>query len=130
MTATQEPEHDDMFVAAVVGGGAVPRSSAPQNKGAAPPQAGKPRTRRPAQDRAGPVPRLPDGHPDLTGIWNGFGGGGRGADAPNILPWAAKIVADRRASRARKISKRAACPAVRRARRPITRRSSPRRKWC
>ena len=51
------------------------------------------------QGPAGPVPRLPDGHPDLTGIWNGFvGGGARGADAPNILPWASKVVADRRAS--------------------------------
>lgn len=44
---------------------------------------------------SGPVPRLPDGHPDLTGIWNGFGGSG--ADAPNMQPWAAKIVAEHRA---------------------------------
>jgi hypothetical protein len=44
---------------------------------------------------AGPLPRLSDGHPDLTGIWNGFGGSG--ADAPNMQPWAAKIVADHRA---------------------------------
>jgi hypothetical protein len=44
---------------------------------------------------AGPLPRLSDGHPDLTGIWNGFGGSGN--DAPNMFPWAAKIVADHRA---------------------------------
>ena len=42
----------------------------------------------------GPVPRLPDGHPDLSGVWNGFGGsGGQGP----MQPWAAKIVADHRA---------------------------------
>ena len=44
---------------------------------------------------AGPLPRLPDGKPDITGIWNGFGGSG--ADAPDMQPWAAKIVADHRA---------------------------------
>ena len=80
--------------------------AARQNQGAAPPQgrgnapgpAGLARGVRP-QGPSGPVPRLPDGHPDLTGIWNGFvGGGARGADAPNMLPWAAKVVADRRAS--------------------------------
>jgi hypothetical protein len=38
---------------------------------------------------------LADGHPDLTGIWNGFGGSGN--DAPNMQPWAAKVVADHRA---------------------------------
>jgi hypothetical protein len=43
----------------------------------------------------GPVPRLSDGHPDLSGVWNGFGGSG--GDAPNMQPWAAKIVADHRA---------------------------------
>lgn len=43
----------------------------------------------------GPVPRLSDGKPDLTGIWNGFGGSGQ--DAPDMLPWAAKVVADHRA---------------------------------
>ena len=41
------------------------------------------------------MPRLSDGHPDLSGVWNGFGGSG--ADAPNMQPWAAKIVADHRA---------------------------------
>ncbi len=44
----------------------------------------------------GPLPRLSDGHPDLTGIWNGFGGSGQ--DAPNMKPWAAKIVAEHRAN--------------------------------
>src|SRR5436309_6837471 len=76
--------------------------SARQNQGAAPPPQGRGggRGARP-QGPSGPVPRLPDGHPDLTGIWNGFAtvsGVARGADAPNILPWAAKVVADRRAS--------------------------------
>ena len=47
------------------------------------------------QGPPGPVPRLADGHPDLTGIWNGFGGSG--SDAPDMLPWAAKVVADHRA---------------------------------
>src|SRR6185503_5420357 len=74
-------------------------TTARQNQGAAPPQgAGNTggRGARP-QGPPGPVPRLPDGHPDLTGIWNGFGGGARGADAPNMLPWATKVVADHRA---------------------------------
>src|SRR5262249_1983581 len=44
---------------------------------------------------AGPLPRLSDGKPDITGVWNGFGGSGR--DAPDMLRWAAKIVADHRA---------------------------------
>ena len=74
--------------------------AAQQDQPAAPPQgrgiAGG-RGARP-QGPSGPVPRMPDGHPDLTGIWNGFGGGVRGADAPNMLPWATKIVADRRAN--------------------------------
>ena len=78
-------------------------TAAQQNQGAAPTQGrgvapGPGRGARP-QGPPGPVPRLPDGHPDLTGIWNGFvGGGTRGADAPNMLPWATKVVADRRAS--------------------------------
>src|SRR3979490_3209746 len=76
-------------------------SAAQQNQGAAPPQGrgnAPGRGARP-QGPPGPVPRLPDGRPDLTGIWNGFvGGGARGADAPNMLPWATKVVADRRAN--------------------------------
>ena len=43
---------------------------------------------------AGPLPRLSDGHPDLSGIWNGFGGSG---NTGHLQPWAEKIVADRRA---------------------------------
>ena len=68
---------------------------APQASGAAPTPQG--RGARPPGP-PGPLPRLTDGHPDLTGIWNGFAGGARGADAPNMLPWATKVVADRRAS--------------------------------
>src|SRR5580658_11174840 len=41
----------------------------------------------------GPVPRLSDGHPDLSGVWNGFGGSG--GDGP-MQPWAAKVVAEHR----------------------------------
>ena len=67
-----------------------------QNKAAAPAQA-KGRGGRGARAKGppGPVPRLSDGKPDLSGIWNGFGGSG--SDAPDMLPWAAKIVADHRA---------------------------------
>ena len=73
----------------------TPGAAAPQGRGAPPGRGARP------QGPPGPVPRLPDGHPDLTGIWNGFaavGGVARGGDAPNMLPWASKIVADRRAS--------------------------------
>ena len=51
--------------------------------------------RAPRRGPAGPLPRLSDGHPDLTGIWNGFGGSGQ--PGPEMLPWAAKVVEDRRA---------------------------------
>jgi hypothetical protein len=50
------------------------------------------RGRGPVRGPAGPLPVLWDGHPDLTGIWTGIGFTGR---APEILPWAAKIIADR-----------------------------------
>jgi len=73
--------------------------SARQTQGAAPPAQGRGNaTGRAARPRgpAGPLPRLADGHPDLTGIWNGFGGSGQ--DAPNMLPWAAEIVARHRAN--------------------------------
>jgi hypothetical protein len=49
----------------------------------------------PRKGPPGPLPRLSDGHPDITGIWNGFGGSGQ--TAPSILPWAAKIVEERKA---------------------------------
>jgi hypothetical protein len=71
------------------------QTAPPQGRGAPPGRGARP------QGPPGPVPRLPDGHPDLTGIWNGFGAVGgvaRGGDAPNMLPWAAKVVADRRAN--------------------------------
>jgi hypothetical protein len=65
---------------------------------AAPPAQGKGRGggRGAKKGPAGPLPRLSDGKPDLTGVWNGFGGSGN--DAPNMLPWAAKIVAEHRAA--------------------------------
>src|SRR5258706_15144174 len=68
-----------------------------QDRGGAPAPAPAQRGGRGARPRgpAGPLPRLADGHPDLTGIWNGFGGSGN--DAPNMQPWAAKVVADHRA---------------------------------
>ena len=69
-----------------------------QDKGAPPPQ-GKGPGRGGKKGPAGPLPRLSDGKPDLTGVWNGFAGGAaRGAPAPNIQPWAAKVIADRQAS--------------------------------
>jgi len=49
----------------------------------------------PAKGPAGPLPRLSDGHPDLTGIWNGFGGSGQAG--PKMLDWAKKVVDERRA---------------------------------
>ena len=72
-----------------------------QEKGApekAPPPPGKGKGfgRGARKGPAGPLPRLSDGKPDITGIWNGFGGSG--GDAPNMLPWAADIVKARRAA--------------------------------
>ncbi|PWU07749.1 MAG: hypothetical protein C5B51_09400 [Terriglobia bacterium] len=63
---------------------------------AAPPPDGRGRGRgAPKKGPPGPLPRMADGKPDITGIWNGFGGSGQpGAD---MLPWAAKIVEERRA---------------------------------
>ncbi|HWU37323.1 MAG TPA: hypothetical protein VN203_06690 [Candidatus Acidoferrum sp.] len=49
----------------------------------------------PRKGPPGPLPRLSDGHPDLTGIWNGFGGSGQ--PGPNMLAWAQKVVEERRA---------------------------------
>jgi hypothetical protein len=49
----------------------------------------------PRKGPPGPLPRMSDGHPDLTGIWNGFGGSGQAG--PDMLPWAQKIVEERRA---------------------------------
>ena len=65
-------------------------------QGAAPPPPARGRgARAPRRGPVGPLPRLSDGHPDLTGIWNGFGGSGQ--TAPAMLPWAAKVVEERRA---------------------------------
>jgi hypothetical protein len=49
----------------------------------------------PKKGPAGPLPRLSDGHPDITGIWNGFGGSGN--PSPDLQPWATKVVEERRA---------------------------------
>lgn len=69
--------------------------AAPQDGAPAPAQAkGKAGGRARQVGPPGPVPKLSDGKPDLSGIWNLFTGGGA---APEMLPWAAKIVADHRA---------------------------------
>ena len=85
-------------------------AAAPQDD---PAPAGKGRGRgrvAPARGPAGPVARLSDGKPDLSGIWNGqqivtekgdevaAAGAGSAAEAPPMLPWAAKITADRAAT--------------------------------
>jgi len=81
-------------IAAVVLGSLV-ASAIAQDQPAAAPQ-GRGRGRGMAKKGpAGPLPRLSDGHPDITGIWNGFGGSG--APSPSLLPWAEKIVEERRA---------------------------------
>jgi len=61
------------------------------------------RARRPDPTLHGPVPRLPDGHPDLSGVWQGGGpvgdiaqGLAKGETIP-ILP-AAKAIMDKRQS--------------------------------
>ena len=50
----------------------------------------------PPQGPAGPLPRLSEGKPDLSGIWNGQRVIKQ--DGPAMLPWAAKVVADRAAT--------------------------------
>jgi hypothetical protein len=46
----------------------------------------------------GPVPRLSDGKPDLTGIWNWDETRMVSQDTPEMLPWAEKIYQQRRAT--------------------------------
>jgi hypothetical protein len=54
---------------------------------------GKAGGRAPEAGPPGPVPRLSDGKPDLSGIWNGQRM--LNQDMPPMLPWAQKLVADR-----------------------------------
>ena len=88
-----------VFAAAAAFLGFFAARGAPQEPGDknGPPPQGKKGFGRGAPKRgpAGPLPRLSDGHPDLTAIWNGFGGSGQ---TPSLQPWAAQIVAQRRAA--------------------------------
>jgi hypothetical protein len=43
----------------------------------------------------GPVPRLRDGKPDLSGLWYGPAPIGAAAETPELLPWAEKIAKER-----------------------------------
>jgi len=66
----------------------------------------------PAQDRgrggqrgapqapAGPAPRLANGHPDLSGVWNGGGGinGLKPGDTISMTPWAEKTMKERKSA--------------------------------
>lgn len=83
-----------LFAAAMVFGLSAATVIA-QDAGAPPPPARARGARAPRKGPPGPLPRLSDGRPDLTGIWNGFGGSGQ--PNPHMLPWAAKIVEERRA---------------------------------
>src|SRR5579871_691494 len=82
--------------------------AAPQDRPAAA-TGGRGRVRTPNRGPAGPVPRLSDGKPDLSGIWNGqqtinekgeviATGPGSAPEPPPMLPWAAKVTADRQAN--------------------------------
>ncbi len=42
---------------------------------------------------SGPTPRMPDGKPDLSGIWNGSGD--PNPEQPAVLPWAAEVRKER-----------------------------------
>lgn len=83
--------------------------AAPQNAG--PPAGAAKGKGRGASPRgpAGPVPVLSDGKPDLSGVWNGqqtvaltgevtATGPGSAGQAPPMLPWAEKVVANRAAN--------------------------------
>ena len=54
----------------------------PQYDGAAVPAGERAAAQRGAQNNV-PTPRTPDGHPDLSGMWNGGGGGGGGQVKPD-----------------------------------------------
>ena len=43
---------------------------------------------------SGPAPRMPDGKPDLSGVWNGQNE--TNPEEPAVLPWAAEIAKNRR----------------------------------
>jgi hypothetical protein len=51
-------------------------------------------TSAPPPGPAGPLPRMPDGKPDLSGIWNGQRAL-PGQDEPAMLPWAAELTRKR-----------------------------------
>jgi hypothetical protein len=83
-----------MAVLSLSPAGAVAQDQASSLGAPAPARAGRGRGPRPVGP-PGPVPRLSDGKPDLSGVWNGFGGSG--GEGPT-QPWAAKIVAQHRAN--------------------------------
>jgi hypothetical protein len=58
-----------------------------------PPGAAAPKGLPPAGPK-GPVPRMPDGKPDFSGIWNGQRAL-PGQDPPVMMPWAEKITTER-----------------------------------
>jgi hypothetical protein len=53
---------------------------------------------------SGPAPRLPDGTPDFSGVWNGGGGGGdisksvKPGDQLVMQPWAEKVFKERKSA--------------------------------
>lgn len=68
-------------------------TAAPQQKDEAPGKKAAEKGREKRKGPPGPVPRLADGKPDLTGMWNAFGSVGKEEKAPNMLPWAEEVVA-------------------------------------
>src|ERR1041385_59332 len=47
-------------------------------------------------DVRGPMPRMPDGHPDLSGVWNGSID--PNPDEPSLMPWAVDVLNRRRST--------------------------------
>jgi hypothetical protein len=77
-----------VILAAVIAVAAAQNQKQIVPPGAAPPRPVGPR------GPSGPVPRMPDGKPDLSGIWNGQ----RplpGQEPPAMLPWAAELTRQR-----------------------------------